>query len=138
MALTPKIKNRIIQLTLYTNMSIKGILNIVSDEVPITIEEYCETLAEYEEKTGKKITKGNKNNEELKAIDDELLIDLCKRGWTNIVIMKYLLDNGYVISLNELKNRICAIHKDYNLEPKVLEKKEEENNKENVEFQMKK
>ena len=48
MDISETIKNRIIKLTLYTNMSAKGIINAVSDEVPITIEEYCNILDEYE------------------------------------------------------------------------------------------
>ena len=119
MDISETIKNRIIKLTLYTNMSAKGIINAVSDEVPITIEEYCNILDEYEKSTGKKITKGNKYNEELKNIDDSFLKELCEKGWSSSVILKYLLDNDYVISLPELQKRLHHIYKNNKSRPRA-------------------
>ena len=115
MKIPDNIKNRILKLTLYTNMTSKGIINVISSDIPISIEDYCNILEEYEKNTGKKITRNNKNNEALKKIEDELLIELCQKGWSNIIILNYLLDNGYVIALGDLKVRLNELYKNYNL-----------------------
>jgi transposase len=119
MGISEIIKNRIIKLTLYTNMSAKGIISVVSEDVPVTIEDYCKVLEEYEKNTGKKITKGNKYKEELKNIDDSLLIELCEKGWSSTIILKHLLDNDYAISLSELQKRLHNIYKENKTRPRA-------------------
>ena len=111
------IKNRIINLTLYTRTSAKKILSIVStDDIKLTIEDYCEILEEYSKKTGEEITKGNSKEIELKAIEDSLLVELYEEGLRDYQIINYLLDNGYVISPNDLKDRLRVLRENNKLE----------------------
>lgn len=111
MDIPENIKNRIINLTLYTRVSSKIIIKIVSTKnMPISIEDYYEVLEEYSQKTGKAITKGNAENIELKKIEDEVLIDLYLKDYSNFEMINYLLDNGYIISVNDLKNRLKELH----------------------------
>lgn len=111
------IKNRIINLTLYTRTSAKRILSIVStDDIKLTIEDYCEILEEYSKKTGEEITKGNSKEIELKAIEDSLLVELYEEGLRDYQIINYLLDNGYVISPNDLKDRLRVLRENNKLE----------------------
>lgn len=114
MDIPQEVKDEIINLSLNTSIAIKNILKRVSPEGNISIEDYYNILEEYQKKTGKRVSRGINQRQANENVEDSILIELCKKGYTNNEIKEYLIEKGYAFSRGDVETRVKEIYNKYN------------------------